>query len=89
MRRPLTLGESSRVKLSQCLDCGAPNDSAAAVGCEAKPQPGDITICLRCGHLMAFGDDLALRQLTDAEVIEIAGDERIIAVQKLRGMVKR
>jgi hypothetical protein len=34
-----------------------------------------------CGHVMAFGDDLMLRDLTEQEMHEVAGDERILAVQ--------
>lgn len=61
-------------------------DGAAVVGDtgEIHPSPGDITVCMYCGHLMAFDRKLRFRQLTDAEMIEVAGDERIIAVSKAR-----
>lgn len=38
---------------------------------------------------MAFAEDLTLRDLTDAEMHEVAGDPRILAVQKARGMAMR
>lgn len=58
-----------------------------AIGTDASPAPGDITICLCCGHLMAFADDLSPRALTDAEMVAIAGDRRVLAVQHARGKV--
>ena len=51
---------------------------------EHKPQSGDVTICLYCGHIMAFGKALELRSLTDEEMLEVAGDRRIVLLQKLR-----
>jgi hypothetical protein len=48
------------------------------------PKSGDITICLYCGHLMAFDDQLSFRGLTDEEMKSIAGDPRVLAIQKAR-----
>jgi hypothetical protein len=77
--------ETYRTKETLCINCGAALD--AATGTEAgqdAPTPGSITICLYCGHLMAFADDLSFRPLSDAEIAEVAGDKRIIEVQKAR-----
>ena len=83
--------QTTRTPVSKCLDCGRKVDAAtfAQAGPIAAPEPNDITLCLHCGHLMAFADDLTLRELTDAEIHEVAGDKRIIAVQKARGMVMK
>jgi hypothetical protein len=43
-----------------------------------------MTICAYCGHIMVFDDTLKLRNPTAAECKEIAGDKRILAVQKIR-----
>lgn len=29
-----------------------------------KPKPGDITMCIQCGSLAAFGRDMRLRRLS-------------------------
>jgi hypothetical protein len=63
-------------------DAATPIDSKAA-----RPRPGNISVCIDCGHIMAFADDLTLRNLTDAEMIEIAGDKRILALQRARKML--
>lgn len=68
-----------------CLNCGVMMDAATNVADNKLPGPGDIAICLYCGHLMAFADNLTYRPLTDAEMFEAAGDPRIIAAQKARG----
>jgi hypothetical protein len=73
---------------SSCLHCGAPLDGASGVGVDASPDPGDITVCIYCGHIMAFADDLTMRPLTDAEAYEAAGDERILAIQKARAALE-
>jgi hypothetical protein len=53
-------------------------------GEDAVPRPGDITLCLYCGHIMAFADDLTLRELNDEEAHDIAGDPRMLAAQWAR-----
>ena len=70
---------------SVCPSCGAINDAATDPTGKAAPKPGDISLCFRCGHLCAFADDLTLRALTDAEMIDIAGDPMIVAINNARG----
>jgi hypothetical protein len=60
-------------------------DAAASMSGEHSPEPDDISICLYCGHLMAFDGDLKFRPLTDAEMVQVAGDPRILAIQRARG----
>lgn len=78
--------QSVRTKVSACLSCGAPCDAATQFDKPGavKPKPGDVTICLYCGHIMAFADDLGLRELTGAEMQDVAGDPRILRLQKAR-----
>jgi hypothetical protein len=82
----MKLGESRRVPATTCLGCGKPLDGATAVVVDedTSPDPGDLTVCIYCGHLMAFGDDLQLRELTPEEQVYIAGDKRILAVMRTR-----
>lgn len=78
------VGRGVKVPMSACLDCGKELNGATAVDHRDPPSPGAITICIYCGHIMALGDDLHLRQLTDEEMIGVAGDPRIVAVQRAR-----
>jgi hypothetical protein len=45
-----------------------------------------FAICFYCGHVMAFDAALRLRPLTDEEMLEAAGDPRILAIQTGRGI---
>jgi hypothetical protein len=75
-------GVDSRVPPSACLHCGKINDAALGVDHDASPSPGDVTVCFYCGHIMVFGDDLLMRNPTDAEIHDIAGDPRVLAAQR-------
>lgn len=75
----MKIGEAKNVVGSSCINCGKFNDAATAVGNDAKPKPCDVALCYYCGHIMAYGDDLKLRELTGAEMIQIAGDPRVVA----------
>jgi hypothetical protein len=73
---------------SACLSCGKILDAANGVGHKNKMRAGAITICIACGHLMAWNGQ-AFRELNDEEIVDVAGDERLIAIQKARaGMEK-
>jgi hypothetical protein len=61
-----------------CLNCGTLLDHALSTKGDHVPQPGDMSICLQCHHLMAFDDNIRLRELTDAELIEVAGHKDLI-----------
>jgi hypothetical protein len=53
---------------------------------EATPSDGDLTVCFDCGHIMVFAGG-RLRNPTDAEMYDIAGDPRIVKLQRVRGRV--
>lgn len=63
-----------------CLNCHKPLNRASAVAEDASPSDGDFTMCIGCGHLMIFNADQTLRNPTDEELAEIAGDERMITI---------
>lgn len=80
----MKVGDTHRIPLSKCLSCGIANDAATAVGENARPKPGAITVCITCGHVQAYADDLTLRELTGEEAHAVAGDQRILAIQRGR-----
>ena len=85
----MNIGQGCKVKESCCTSCGKKLDMATSVEGYAVPLPGDISICIKCGHIMAFGDDLMLRDLNDREAYDVAGDRRILAVQEARRKSQR
>jgi hypothetical protein len=81
----MIVGESRAVPPCACLACGKIVNAATSVGeADHWPEPGAITICIGCGHLMAFDDNLCLRELTSQEMYDIAGDRRVLAIQRAR-----
>jgi hypothetical protein len=81
----MKIGKPNRMPPSACTACGTKLNGATGIATDGAPSPGDITVCLSCGHVMAYADDLTLRDLTDAEMVEIAGDPRLVAFNKVRG----
>lgn len=78
---------NSRFKASACTNCKRMLDAASKN--PRKPRPGDMTICLYCGHLMTFGKRLVLREPTDDELIDVAGGVQLITAQRVRAMYLR
>jgi len=80
----MLLGKEQRMPATKCLECGHELDAMSGIGNDVKPVAGDITICIMCGHIMAFNADLSLRELTDAEAMSVAGDPIIIGFNAIR-----
>jgi hypothetical protein len=81
----MRLGKDHQLKtVPQCVDCGKRLDGAAGVDTDDAPDPGDFTVCAYCGNIMVYDDDLSLRRPNAAEAREIAGDKRILALQRAR-----
>lgn len=74
---------------SVCLGCGKPNDAATSTTGKAKPKAGSVSVCFYCGHIAIFGDGMRLRELTDKEMHAVAGDPRILRIQKARAFIER
>lgn len=72
-----------RMPKCACLECGYEADMSSSLD-NGPPRPGDVTICIKCGHLMAFADDLTFRPLSDSEIHTVAGDPRILTIQWAR-----
>lgn len=72
---------------SVCPSCGKTLGAATCATGDDRPSEGDITICFYCGHIMAFANDEgALRDLTDEEMLEVAGHPTILRIQEARNL---
>jgi hypothetical protein len=65
------------VPRSACPDCGAVSNRPASYAANARPEPGDPTLCFACGALVVFADDLRLRLPTGAELIQLQSDPTV------------
>jgi hypothetical protein len=66
---------------SACCECGKRLNGAAG---PREPRPGDLLLCIGCGSLNVFGEDLRLRRPTDDEMFEAA---RTSSVQEVRRII--
>jgi hypothetical protein len=51
----------------RCLSCGEHIDMTTGVNCDNGPVSGDLSVCIYCGHVATFNNDLCLRELTAEE----------------------
>lgn len=66
---------TSRTPITICWHCDRPLDAATELMDEGKtPTPGAVSLCLYCGAIGYFADDLALRAPTDDELTALRED---------------
>jgi hypothetical protein len=65
----MDMSVETETPVSKCVECGSELDRVSG---PCAPKPGDLSLCLECGSLNAFADDLSLRPPTDDEILEIA-----------------
>lgn len=62
---------TTRIPAVNCLVCGCEICAATGLNPDIKPKPGSLSVCVDCGAVSAFADDLSLRPLTDSEAAQI------------------
>jgi hypothetical protein len=77
-KRSLDISVETETPESFCCECETRFDRASG---PATPSPGDLTLCIRCGSLNVFADDLTARRPTDEEYFAAAADSEL---QELR-----
>jgi hypothetical protein len=86
----MKLGIDRHMPPTVCLGCGGKIDGATHVGEEdTTPDPGSVVVCIYCGHIMAYDEGLKLRELTLEEQLDVAGDPRILAIQRARAIAEK
>ena len=63
-----------------CPSCGMHLSGAMAIDTDARPKPGDVSICAHCASVLQFGENLTFRLFpdwrddpnTDTEQVEAA-----------------
>jgi hypothetical protein len=55
-----------RTVANLCPTCGHTLDAVSEMGSgDREPEPGDASMCIACGELLEFGEDMQLILLTD------------------------
>ncbi len=78
----------SPIPLTACPWCGKKSSRAWALDPEgdARPKPGDFSMCLSCGNVYVFTSDLGARKPEPDEIPEYAR-EKIARCQRARKLV--
>lgn len=63
--------KTTEMEARPCPQCGAPNNRATSMGSDDAPSPGDVSLCVGCGTILVFADDLSSRKPTTDEEVEI------------------
>jgi hypothetical protein len=69
---------TTRTPECRCLNCGTRLSAATGNEYDNPPQEGAIMVCMRCGAIMAFDDELQVRCLTAAEAQAVAADTELL-----------
>lgn len=65
----------------RCPRCKNVHDKATAMnGEDVRPKEGDWTVCLNCAAGLRFGRELALQEITPAELMTASREERLYLV---------
>ena len=77
--------KTSEVLRSRCPQCGL--QMTAATSFEGQsPTPGDPTVCIRCGAVLAFTSTMGLRLMTDGEYTKLDAHTRMMIVRIQTGL---
>jgi len=77
---------------SQCPFCEyRMDDATAADGGVARPEPGDISMCLSCLSFLRFRQDMTLEALPDGEFRQLPDDfkNRLLHARRIMGSIDR
>lgn len=81
---------TTRVPDALCPHCGYRVDSASALGDAARPDPGDWSVCLRCGGVLML--DAALRPVLPAfgayEALRITNPRLYAKIERTRAGIR-
>lgn len=65
---------TTRTPECRCLNCGHKLNMAGSIESNDAPSPGCLCLCIRCGAVMMYAEDLTVRGMTTAEMDELCND---------------
>jgi len=70
--------KDERLKDTVCPNCDAKLNDATNVGDDSlRPEPGDLSACIKCAAALTYQDDMTLRMLSADEFLELPDDVRL------------
>lgn len=80
--------KTTKVPEVSCVECGHPFDLATDIATDATPAPGDVSLCIECGNVAMFADDLTLRPISEDEIERMPLDH-LSSLQRARKAIMR
>lgn len=78
------MSEEIRIPDHKCSKCGYLMDATTHAYGNELPNPGDISMCLSCGHATLFDHDLQQREPTREEALRISLIPEVMKAQLVR-----
>jgi hypothetical protein len=76
------LGEDHKTKENFCPFCNHQLDGCSQVNGNNFPDPGSYSVCIQCGNVSVFDDDLSLRKPHAEEESEIQKNPNVLEAQR-------
>jgi hypothetical protein len=74
----------ANIPTSLCPTCGYEMNAASSSEEDKQPYAGAISICLNCGQVLLFTDDLSQRLPTDEEMEDIKAAPAWTGIQSVQ-----
>jgi hypothetical protein len=77
----------------RCPICAYEFDAASGMTHDARPKPGDVSLCIKCGEVLEFASDMRVRQASLETMLSLPDDakaqvdkmQKIIRKERLKG----
>lgn len=79
---------STQVPDAPCPHCGARLDGALNVSGDEPPEPGDFSVCIKCGGLAVFTQLLGLREVLPHDCADMP-DDLLVELHRVMVEVER
>ena len=76
--------ETVQIPKQVCPNCGFELGEGVASEAGYGPKPGAFALCIPCGYILIYDQDLQLRELTDTEIQEVASHPEVLEMQRFR-----
>lgn len=85
----MRLSDTHRLSSHSCPRCGHTMDCASGLSGDRPPGPGDISLCINCGGIALYTEDLQLREPTGGEEYEIRVSDSWPEIAHAIGLIQR
>lgn len=79
---------TTEIPAQNCSRCGYLVEATTGVNNQERPNPGDISICMGCGHLTLFAENNARREPTSDEALTMSLLPEVITAQLMVANLK-